>query len=77
MIFFSQEWLTLDKCRHSVICRGLVRIRCLIDLERIITFLTSKGVINAGILVHPPPSVFITKVRRNYVSNSFACQTPF
>ncbi|XP_067947954.1 lysine-specific histone demethylase 2-like isoform X2 [Watersipora subatra] len=59
----NSEWLTLDKCRHIVICRGLVRVRCLIDLERIITFLTMKSVINVGLLPHPPPAVFSRKVR--------------
>ncbi|XP_046577845.1 lysine-specific histone demethylase 1B-like isoform X2 [Haliotis rubra] len=49
----DEEWLTVDKIVPDLICRGITRIRCVEDLDRIIWFLTRKGYINTGLLSPP------------------------
>ncbi|KAF3815354.1 hypothetical protein GH733_016736 [Mirounga leonina] len=39
-----------DKCIPHIIVRGLVRIRCVQEVERILYFMTRKGLINTGVL---------------------------
>ncbi|KAK7139656.1 hypothetical protein R3I93_016709 [Phoxinus phoxinus] len=45
-----KEVLTLQRCTPHVIVRGLVRIRCVQELERVLDFMTRKGLINTGVL---------------------------
>ncbi|XP_039520073.1 lysine-specific histone demethylase 1B isoform X2 [Pimephales promelas] len=45
-----KEVLTLQRCAPHVIVRGLVRIRCVQELERVLDFMTRKGLINTGVL---------------------------
>uniref|UniRef100_A0A8C4XX80 [histone-H3]-N(6),N(6)-dimethyl-L-lysine(4) FAD-dependent demethylase n=1 Tax=Gopherus evgoodei TaxID=1825980 RepID=A0A8C4XX80_9SAUR len=45
-----KEALTPHKCTHRIIVRGLVRIRCVQEMERILYFMARKGLINTGIL---------------------------
>ncbi|XP_043089036.1 lysine-specific histone demethylase 1B isoform X4 [Puntigrus tetrazona] len=45
-----KEVLTLQKCAPHVIVRGLVRVRCVQELERVLYFMTRKGLINTGAL---------------------------
>ncbi|ERE77440.1 lysine-specific histone demethylase 1B [Cricetulus griseus] len=45
-----KEALTLQKCIPQIIVRGLVRIRCIQEVERILYFMTRKGLINTGVL---------------------------
>ncbi|ROI15267.1 Lysine-specific histone demethylase 1B [Anabarilius grahami] len=45
-----KEVLTPQKCAPHVIVRGLVRIRCVQELERVLYFMTRKGLINTGAL---------------------------
>nr|XP_055118729.1 lysine-specific histone demethylase 2 isoform X4 [Symphalangus syndactylus] len=44
------EALTPQKCIPHIIVRGLVRIRCIQEVERILYFMTRKGLINTGVL---------------------------
>uniref|UniRef100_A0A2K6EXL2 Lysine demethylase 1B n=1 Tax=Propithecus coquereli TaxID=379532 RepID=A0A2K6EXL2_PROCO len=44
------EALTPQKCIPHIIVRGLVRIRCVQEVERILYFMTRKGLINTGVL---------------------------
>ncbi|KAG8133359.1 putative Lysine-specific histone demethylase 1B protein [Naja naja] len=46
----AKEPLTPQKCTHHIIVRGLVRIRCVRETERILHFMTRKGLINTGVL---------------------------
>ncbi|XP_010621225.1 lysine-specific histone demethylase 1B isoform X3 [Fukomys damarensis] len=45
-----KEALTPQKCIPHIIVRGLVRIRCVQEVERILYFMTRKGLINTGVL---------------------------
>ncbi|XP_063488302.1 lysine-specific histone demethylase 2 isoform X13 [Symphalangus syndactylus] len=45
-----KEALTPQKCIPHIIVRGLVRIRCIQEVERILYFMTRKGLINTGVL---------------------------
>jgi hypothetical protein len=45
-----QEWLTKEFSARYVLRRGLIRVRCIYELGRIIRFLTWRGVINTGLL---------------------------
>uniref|UniRef100_A0A671MD39 CW-type domain-containing protein n=1 Tax=Sinocyclocheilus anshuiensis TaxID=1608454 RepID=A0A671MD39_9TELE len=44
------EVLTLQKCAPHVIVRGLVRVRCVQELDRVLYFMSRKGLINTGAL---------------------------
>ncbi|XP_028673397.1 lysine-specific histone demethylase 2 isoform X2 [Erpetoichthys calabaricus] len=45
-----KEVLTPEKCAPHIIVRGLVRVRCVQEMERILHFMTRKGLVNTGIL---------------------------
>ncbi|ESO94098.1 hypothetical protein LOTGIDRAFT_145165, partial [Lottia gigantea] len=47
------QWLTKEKCRNNLICRGLTRIRLVDDIEPMLQYLTSKSYINTGLLSIP------------------------
>ncbi|XP_022088783.1 lysine-specific histone demethylase 1B-like [Acanthaster planci] len=49
-----KEFLTVEKCKHHLVVRGLIRIRCAQLLVPIIHFLSRKGLINTGLLRDPP-----------------------
>ena len=57
----SQEWLTLEKCIPHLICRGLLRIKCVLELPAILRFLTLKGSINTGFVQKPQDFVLLPK----------------
>uniref|UniRef100_A0A3P9H3I8 Lysine demethylase 1B n=1 Tax=Oryzias latipes TaxID=8090 RepID=A0A3P9H3I8_ORYLA len=42
--------LTVEKCSQHIIVRGLVRVRCVQELDRVLHFMTRKGLINTGVL---------------------------
>uniref|UniRef100_A0A7N8X675 Lysine demethylase 1B n=1 Tax=Mastacembelus armatus TaxID=205130 RepID=A0A7N8X675_9TELE len=44
------EVLTSQKCALHIIVRGLVRVRCVQELDRVLNFMTRKGLINTGVL---------------------------
>uniref|UniRef100_A0A7N6FCJ7 CW-type domain-containing protein n=1 Tax=Anabas testudineus TaxID=64144 RepID=A0A7N6FCJ7_ANATE len=44
------EVLTAQKCAQHIIVRGLVRVRCVQEMERVLNFMTRKGLINTGVL---------------------------
>lgn len=48
-----KEWLTMEKVTEHLICRGLARIRCLYEAERILNYFTRRGVVNFGIVISP------------------------
>ncbi|KAJ6664513.1 hypothetical protein lerEdw1_007170 [Lerista edwardsae] len=56
-----KEPLTPQKCTHHIIVRGLVRIRCVRETERILHFMTRKGLINTGILSVNPDQPLLPK----------------
>ncbi|XP_060706222.1 lysine-specific histone demethylase 2 isoform X2 [Hemiscyllium ocellatum] len=45
-----KEVLTPQKCANHIVVRGLVRIRCVLEVEKILYFVTRKGLVNTGIL---------------------------
>ncbi|KAK1789248.1 hypothetical protein P4O66_015183, partial [Electrophorus voltai] len=45
-----KEPLTVQKCAPHVIVRGLVRVRCVQELDKVLHFMTRKGLVNTGIL---------------------------
>nr|XP_057904009.1 lysine-specific histone demethylase 2 isoform X3 [Doryrhamphus excisus] len=45
-----KEVLTAQKCARHIIVRGLVRVRCMQEMERVLHFMTRKGLINTGVL---------------------------
>lgn len=53
-----QELLTVGQCVPHVLCRGLVRIRCVLELPAILRFLSFKNYINTGIISGPFHDVF-------------------
>ncbi|XP_028908791.1 lysine-specific histone demethylase 1B isoform X2 [Ornithorhynchus anatinus] len=56
-----KEALTPQKCTHHIIVRGLVRIRCVQEVERILYFMTRKGLINTGVLSVGPDQHLLPK----------------
>uniref|UniRef100_A0A8C9WNK2 Lysine demethylase 1B n=1 Tax=Scleropages formosus TaxID=113540 RepID=A0A8C9WNK2_SCLFO len=46
----DMEVLTAQKCAAHIIVRGLVRVRCVQELDRVLCFMTRKGLINTGVL---------------------------
>ncbi|XP_075069226.1 lysine-specific histone demethylase 2 [Mixophyes fleayi] len=49
-----KEMLTPQTCAHHIMVRGLVRIRCVQELERILYFMIRKGLVNTGVLSVSP-----------------------
>ncbi|EEC20158.1 amine oxidase, putative, partial [Ixodes scapularis] len=47
------RWLSLETVSRHLICRGLARIRCIVEARRILRFFTARGLINHGALVPP------------------------
>ncbi|KAG7273586.1 hypothetical protein CRUP_019832 [Coryphaenoides rupestris] len=45
-----KEVLTPQKCAPHIMVRGLVRVRCVQELDRVLHFMTRKGLINTGVL---------------------------
>jgi len=54
-VLFSQEVLTPQKCAPHIMVRGLVRVRCVQELDRVLHFMTRKGLINTGVLTVARP----------------------
>ncbi|XP_041868041.1 lysine-specific histone demethylase 1B isoform X2 [Melanotaenia boesemani] len=50
-----KEVLTAQKCAQHIIVRGLVRVRCVQELDRVLHFMTRKGLINTGVLAVKRP----------------------
>uniref|UniRef100_A0A669FBB0 [histone-H3]-N(6),N(6)-dimethyl-L-lysine(4) FAD-dependent demethylase n=1 Tax=Oreochromis niloticus TaxID=8128 RepID=A0A669FBB0_ORENI len=50
-----KEVLTSEKCAQHIIVRGLVRVRCVQELDRVLHFMTRKGLINTGVLAAKQP----------------------
>lgn len=63
--FQTQEALTPQKCIPHIIVRGLVRIRCVQEVERILYFMTRKGLINTGVLSVGPDQHLLPKDYHN------------
>uniref|UniRef100_A0A8C3WQN6 Lysine demethylase 1B n=1 Tax=Catagonus wagneri TaxID=51154 RepID=A0A8C3WQN6_9CETA len=59
------EALTPQKCVPHIIVRGLVRIRCVQEVERILYFMTRKGLINTGVLSVGPDQYLLPKDYHN------------
>uniref|UniRef100_A0A673T9F7 Lysine demethylase 1B n=1 Tax=Suricata suricatta TaxID=37032 RepID=A0A673T9F7_SURSU len=59
------EALTPQKCIPHIIVRGLVRIRCVQEVERILYFMTRKGLINTGVLNVPTDQRLLPKDYHN------------
>uniref|UniRef100_A0AAZ3SXK4 [histone-H3]-N(6),N(6)-dimethyl-L-lysine(4) FAD-dependent demethylase n=1 Tax=Oncorhynchus tshawytscha TaxID=74940 RepID=A0AAZ3SXK4_ONCTS len=45
-----KEVLTPQNCAPHIIVRGLVRVRCVQEMDRVLLFMTRKGLINTGVL---------------------------
>uniref|UniRef100_A0A8C9ETK4 Lysine demethylase 1B n=1 Tax=Pavo cristatus TaxID=9049 RepID=A0A8C9ETK4_PAVCR len=67
------EALTPQKCIHHIIVRGLVRIRCVQEMERILYFMTRKGLINTGILSVSTDQYLLPKEYHNVSSCNNPC----
>uniref|UniRef100_A0A672IU22 [histone-H3]-N(6),N(6)-dimethyl-L-lysine(4) FAD-dependent demethylase n=1 Tax=Salarias fasciatus TaxID=181472 RepID=A0A672IU22_SALFA len=50
-----EEVLTSQKCALHIIVRGLVRVRCVQEMDRVLHFMTRKGLINTGVLAVKQP----------------------
>uniref|UniRef100_A0A3Q3R0G8 [histone-H3]-N(6),N(6)-dimethyl-L-lysine(4) FAD-dependent demethylase n=1 Tax=Monopterus albus TaxID=43700 RepID=A0A3Q3R0G8_MONAL len=50
-----KEVLTAQKCALHIIVRGLVRVRCVQEMDRVLNFMTRKGLINTGVLAVTRP----------------------
>uniref|UniRef100_A0A8D3CGY0 [histone-H3]-N(6),N(6)-dimethyl-L-lysine(4) FAD-dependent demethylase n=1 Tax=Scophthalmus maximus TaxID=52904 RepID=A0A8D3CGY0_SCOMX len=50
-----KEMLTSQKCAQHIIARGLVRVRCVQEMDRVLNFMTRKGLINTGVLAVKQP----------------------
>ncbi|KAM9737216.1 lysine-specific histone demethylase 2-like [Menidia menidia] len=44
------EVLTAQRCAQHIVVRGLVRVCCVQELDRVLRFMTRKGLINTGVL---------------------------
>ncbi|XP_045151689.1 lysine-specific histone demethylase 1B [Echinops telfairi] len=60
-----KEALTPQKCIPHIIVRGLVRIRCVQEVERVLYFMTRKGLINTGVLSVSPDQHLLPKDYHN------------
>lgn len=47
--------LTCQTCAVHIIARGLVRVRCVQEMDRVLHFMTRKGLINTGVLAVKRP----------------------
>ncbi|XP_040288659.1 lysine-specific histone demethylase 1B isoform X1 [Bufo bufo] len=56
-----KEVLTPQTCAHHIMVRGLVRIRCVQEMERILYFMTRKGLVNTGVLSVSPGQCLLPK----------------
>lgn len=56
-----KEVLTSQTCAHHIMVRGLVRIRCVQEMERILYFITRKGLVNTGVLSVSPSQSLLPK----------------
>jgi lysine-specific histone demethylase 1B len=54
-ISVPQEVLTPQKCAPHIVVRGLVRVRCVQEMDRVLHFMTRKGLINTGVLAVSRP----------------------
>ncbi|XP_043921209.1 lysine-specific histone demethylase 1B [Protopterus annectens] len=59
--------LTPKKCAQHIIVRGLVRIRCVQEMERILYFMTRKGLVNTGVLCIDPDGPLLPKDHKKSV----------
>ena len=55
VVFVSKEVLTPQKCAPHIVVRGLVRVRCVQEMDRVLHFMTRKGLINTGVLAVSRP----------------------
>uniref|UniRef100_A0A3B4AIG2 [histone-H3]-N(6),N(6)-dimethyl-L-lysine(4) FAD-dependent demethylase n=1 Tax=Periophthalmus magnuspinnatus TaxID=409849 RepID=A0A3B4AIG2_9GOBI len=62
-----KEVLTSEKCALHVIVRGLVRIRCVQEMDRVLHFMTRKGLINTGVLSVSRPLLPETHRSKNVI----------
>ncbi|KAM3928456.1 lysine-specific histone demethylase 2 isoform 2-T2 [Leptodactylus fuscus] len=56
-----KEVLTAQTCAYHIMVRGLVRIRCVQEMERILYFMTRKGLVNTGVLSVSPGQYLLPK----------------
>lgn len=62
---YKQEWLTKERCATQIICRGLGRVLYIESLDKVLWFLTRRGLINVGLLSVP------RSPQSSYISNKF------
>ncbi|CAG6021274.1 unnamed protein product, partial [Menidia menidia] len=55
LILAQEEVLTAQRCAQHIVVRGLVRVRCVQELDRVLRFMTKKGLINTGVLAVERP----------------------
>uniref|UniRef100_A0A6I8QFY2 [histone-H3]-N(6),N(6)-dimethyl-L-lysine(4) FAD-dependent demethylase n=1 Tax=Xenopus tropicalis TaxID=8364 RepID=A0A6I8QFY2_XENTR len=60
-----KEVLTPQICSHHIMVRGLVRIRCVQEMERILYFMSRKGLVNTGVLSVSPGQYLLPKEYHN------------
>ncbi|KAG8442358.1 hypothetical protein GDO86_011233 [Hymenochirus boettgeri] len=60
-----KELLTPQTCAYNIMVRGLVRIRCVQEIERILYFMTRKGLVNTGVLSVSPGQYLLPKEYHN------------
>ncbi|PIO38870.1 hypothetical protein AB205_0202580, partial [Aquarana catesbeiana] len=59
------EVLTTQTCAHHIMVRGLIRIRCVQEVERILYFMIRKGLVNTGVLSVAPGQYLLPKEYHN------------
>ncbi|XP_055996920.1 lysine-specific histone demethylase 2-like isoform X1 [Ostrea edulis] len=60
-----KQWLTKEWCATQIICRGLGRLMYIESLDKILWYLTRRGLINVGLLNIPKSP------QSTYISNKF------
>ncbi|KAG9479200.1 hypothetical protein GDO78_012724 [Eleutherodactylus coqui] len=60
-----KEVLTLQTCAHHIMVRGLVRIRCVQEMEKVLYFMTRKGLVNTAVLSVSPGQYLLPKEYHN------------
>lgn len=60
-----KEVLTTQTCAHHIMVRGLIRIRCVQEVERILYFMIRKGLVNTGVLSVAPGQYLLPKEYHN------------